>query len=301
MTLLYGLFWGISEATSGRYTELMAAGLSSNQYNSLRYSVQSDSSAPPVSATLSGETLPLELRAQPVLSGALLADMGRPWNLSEYAIPRVPLELEVAPEGWNAPGLPCVLDCCIRLPGGVVHLPKELARVEGIVRRVLGVAAGSDPTYPGAHVYLTTDQRWVEAGQTHRLGGFHIDGLQGARYETPLPLCYAGLVTDVAPTVFAVQPFLTAHLDVARHNIFDDFDRQVKSKNCQTMRTHVVTLMNAYCVHASPVVERSGWRSFVRVEVSHKRFDRLGNTPNKPLSGGWEWTPRPVPVFEQGS
>ena len=176
-----------------------------------------------------------------------------------------------------------------------MHLPIELDAARWLVERVVGVAMEHDPSFRDAYVYLTTDQRFVDAGRTHRLGGFHVDGLCGLRHSTRFPVCYAAIVADRAPTVFAVQPFTVSHLDVGRDNIFQVMDAQVDEAQCHTAEEHVAVLMNAHCVHASPVIQESGLRTFIRVEVSHKRFDRIGNTPHPLLSADWQWVPRPFP------
>jgi hypothetical protein len=160
----------------------------------------------------------------------------------------------------------------------------------------MSIGMAHDTRWDEAYVYLTTDQREIKAGDTQRTGGWHVDGLQGTRYQKKLPVCYQFIVADREPTEFAVQPFDMDHVDCATDNFFTVLSDQVQVASISRPPAMSLVMMNAYSVHRSPAVLAAGPRTLVRIEISRKRADRQGNTRNPFLPDQhWDWQPRPIP------
>lgn len=78
-------------------------------------------------------------------------------------------------------------------------------------------------------------------------------------------------------------------------NWFYEFDK-VKDYNKSVLsKPYEVNLMTAYNVHESTVSEEEGIRTFVRLEFSLKKFDRIGNSINEELNLGWDYVDRSIP------
>lgn len=190
-----------------------------------------------------------------------------------------------------------VLDMPIKLPGGPISLPPL---PEWLVRLILQIELREREIHPDCrdmYSYLTVNQGIVRAGRSQRRGGAHFDGMQGVRYPTKLPPCHQYLFSTAAPTVFYEQPFHLSELDPARDNFFAACERQKRSEYALSARPGEVLMTTAYTVHESPAVTTDTPRTFVRVEFSHKRADREGNSLNPALdTSDWDYRPRPIPA-----
>lgn len=197
---------------------------------------------------------------------------------------------------------PCCLDMLVKLPGGDVVLPEPYASDPGIASFLAQALSAEDDLLPGwrehYHLYLTYDRRQVEPGRSHRNGGWHFDGMQGARFPIKIPVCHQYVVSTHLPTEYTDVPTDAMGLDENRHNWFlalgaqvpEDFD-PIKAVPGQ------INLMTAYQLHRSPVAEphEAGWRTFIRLDVSLKQQDRMGNSLNPRLPAPWEFVERRLP------
>lgn len=233
----------------------------------------------------------------PTLRGRIVKDFGTPWDLKQYEQPRPPLLVTGWGNNWASMGLASVLDMCIKMPSGRVILPQALGRWFSLVQYVASIEARQNaPWWHFAYMYLTVDQYYVPQGQSQRQSGWHVDGIQGPRHLQKMTVCHQYVMCSRQPTEFAVQPFYVSGVDLRKSNLNHALSRQVLQQSVIQIPPNVLTLMNAYSVHRSPVAENNTFRTFVRIEVSHKRFDRKGNTPNPALPNlDWDWQPRPIP------
>jgi hypothetical protein len=187
-----------------------------------------------------------------------------------------------------------VLDMPVKLPGGPLTLPELPAWLVALTEAVHEFETVLWPESVNMYAYLTVNQGVVKGGTSQRRGGAHVDGMQGVRYPVKLPACHQYLWATAAPTVIFSHPFDFTGLDPSKHNFFRACDEQ-KHDGWQPAAGDIV-LTTAYTVHESPVLEEDTARTFVRIEYSHKRADRIGNTLNPALdTSDWDYGPRPIP------
>jgi len=218
-----------------------------------------------------------------------------------FAIARLPVQVGYLSEPAGLETLPSCLDMPVMLPGGHVTLPQPYIwspAVRGMIEQAM---AFEDALLPGwradRHLYLTVDTRWVEPGRTHRNGGFHFDGMQGGRYPRKLAACHQYVASTASPTEFSGVPVDATGLDEMRHNWFEALGDQVPA-DAALWRPDAfeIVCMSAYQLHRSPVAAHRHRRTFLRLDVSCKQQDRLGNTPNPELAVPWTYVERSLPA-----
>lgn len=228
-------------------------------------------------------------------------DIAGAFDPARFAIRRLPVHVGRMAE---TPGvMPSCLDMLIKLPGEAVVLPPPYVD-DLALREFLDKAfACEDDLLPGwrdrYHAYLTFDRRHVAAGKTHRNAGWHFDGMQGGRFPVKLPVCHQYVLSTHLPTEFSDHPTDAVWLDEMRHNWFQALGDQVPC-DAPTVRAEPaeILLMTAYQLHRSPVAgpAEAGWRTFVRLDISLKQQDRLGNSRNPLLPTPWSFVPRDLPA-----
>lgn len=228
----------------------------------------------------------------------MLADITAPFSAARFSQARLPVLIGEA-TGEDVP-LPSCLDMLIKLPGGEVSVP-EPYRSSRLITSFLDLSLShEDEMLPEwreqHHLYLTVDRRYVEGGKTHRNAGWHFDGMQGARYTEKLPACHQYVMSTANTTEFTSCPTDATGLDENIHDWFKELGAQVPDDApVFRPRPREVMLMSAYQLHRSPVAQDPGWRLFVRLDVSHKQQDRLGNTVNPLLPPPWQFVERTPP------
>lgn len=230
----------------------------------------------------------------------LQQDISSAFTPERFAIERLPVQVGYLPAPTTVMDLPSCLDMPIMLPGGPITVPQPYLWSEAIIGMLEQVTAFENFLLPGwrdtHHLYLTVDTRWVEPGRTHRNAGFHFDGMQGSRYPLKLPACHQYVVSTASPTEFSDMPLDASALDEMRDNWFEALGAQVpenhmlwKPDACE------IICMSAYQLHRSPVATQRHLRSFIRLDVSVKQQDRLGNTINPELTVPWTYVERSLP------
>ncbi|EPX76751.1 hypothetical protein [Salipiger mucosus] len=230
-----------------------------------------------------------------------LQDITLPFSGDRFAHRRRPLpvgRLETSEIGT----LPCCLDMLVKLPGEGVVLPDSYAdnpAIDAFLKSALAFEDGMLPSWrEECYLYLTIDQREVVPGRSHRNGGWHFDGMQGARYAKKLPGCHQYVMSSNLCTEFTDAPTDANGLDENRHNWFECLGEQIPDDTqVITPAPFEIVFMSAYQMHRSPVAteKTAGWRTFVRLDVSHKKQDRIGNTVNPDLPAPWEFVERNLP------
>ncbi|MBI2102525.1 hypothetical protein HYT55_01700 [Candidatus Woesearchaeota archaeon] len=231
----------------------------------------------------------------------VIKDLNTLWDLEQFKIPRVPVSFGYLPEEqrdfFSRPGVTRVLDMPIRFPGTDYRLPKELAQFKDVISRVANIEEAINPQHSVYYCYLTIDQRTVKAGTLHREAPCHVDGFQGARWPTPLPINHTYTISDTIPTVYYPQPFFLDNLDIAKHDFFWEFNRQVAMANSQSairFSPFELTLMNAYCVHRGDDAVQDTCRTWLRLSYEVRIFDRLGNAHNPLFDYDWKMVERDI-------
>jgi hypothetical protein len=222
------------------------------------------------------------------------------FDLAEFRVPRRPLSLGILPEAERAafsrPGLPRTLDLPIKFPGSAFRVPREFAQLQPLLQRVADAEmALNRACYDEYYAYLTVDQGRVPPGALQREAPCHVDGFQGARWQPKVKINHSYVISDVLPTVYYPQPFEVEHLDIARHNFFWEFNRQVaahRSAFTYRPRPYELSLMDAYTVHRGDAAPEALRRTWVRVSFEVRIFDRLGNAHNPRFHYRWEMVPR---------
>lgn len=228
-------------------------------------------------------------------------DVQQPFMPARFGMPRRPHQ--VGAVGIGAIGeLPSCLDMLVKLPGGAVILPEPFASDLGLMSFLSQSLDFEDALLPDwrkrYHLYLTVDRRLVQAGRSHRNEGWHFDGMQGSRYPVKLPVCHQYVLSTYLPTEYTDVPTDASELDETRHNWFRALGDQVP-EDAEIIRAEpgAINLMTAYQLHRSPIAgpTEAGWRTFVRLDVSLKQQDRLGNTVNPLLPAPWDFVERKLP------
>lgn len=159
------------------------------------------------------------------------------------------------------------------------HLPPNLQQFAEIVT----AAKEDDPAlFAERYVYLTAKTLWVEGGYIGNRPGWHIDG-----YGTD-DVNY--IWADRAPTVFLTQQnrwMLSEDCEQSLREM-DKIGRYAEAFDHVGLRTypdkHLLRLDNTV-LHRSPTGFEAGMRTFVKVSLSHDRYNLKGNSVNHLLPG----------------
>lgn len=229
----------------------------------------------------------------------LTADISAPFRAEGFNARRLPVlvgEIDLS----SLDAAPSCLDMLVKLPGDALTLPPPYD-ADPAIREAFRLLFETEDRVLSSwresrYLYLTVDRRFVEPGRTHRNAGWHFDGMQGARYPVKLPVCHQYVVSSRNTTEFSDAPVDATDLDEDRDNWFLAIGARVPD-DAPVFRPEPgqLMLMSAYQVHRSPVAEEPGWRTFVRIDVSLKQQDRLGNTPNPALPAPWVFVERRLP------
>jgi len=233
-----------------------------------------------------GEEFDIKTMWHPIVDewNPIYKDMMEPFNLFKFTCPRPPISLgsidrQLFTQCTN------VLRVPIKFPGSNIRLPKELIPIKDELIRLLQYEYFINPEVVNEFIHVTVDNRVVESGKTHRYGGFHGDGLQGAKFKQKVKCEHSYVYTNPLATHIALQPFFVAHINEARYNIFKEFDRQVKQECLYKLRDGEVYLIDPYVVHASPIIGIDIPRTFFRMTVSKEELLTPHNTVNPMFEG----------------
>ncbi|GAB6552447.1 hypothetical protein bcgnr5378_05580 [Bacillus cereus] len=227
----------------------------------------------------------------------LIADIEKVWEPKRFGITRHPhpvgkineKECFIAPKRN-------VLDMPIKTPYSDVRIPEDLETpsILEIVKTCLDFEKCINTNWEQYYMYLTVHHSYVEKQTTQRRSGAHIDGMQGERYIEKIPACHSYLVSNVVPTRFFNHPF-PKNLCERTQNWFYEFDKVKDESKSSLSKPYEINLMTAYNVHESTAAATSGLRTFVRLEFSLKKFDRVGNSMNPLFDLDWEYKDRSIP------
>jgi len=188
----------------------------------------------------------------------------------------------------------------IKLKGHNFVLPSILSlKAANIITHFIKVASAKEikinPNWKDYYCYLTINQGLVKAGNSQRNTGAHFDGMQGVRYPDKFPVCHQYLISSSNPTIYYPNPFDFSKLDDNKDNFFSECDRQKDANKAIFAKVNCLYLQTAYHIHESPITREDCHRTFVRIEFSLKKFNRLGNSINPCLKTRWKYELQPIP------
>lgn len=230
----------------------------------------------------------------------LKEDISGAFDPVRFAASRLPVHAGSLQDMAAASDLPSCLDMLVMLPTGELTLPEPYASCNELNQFLSKCILFEDKLLPGwrqnYHLYLTVDTRTVMPGQTHRNAGWHFDGMQGSRYPRKIPVCHQYVISNVSPTHYCDLPLQAEHLSEQNHNWFEELGSQIPGNHkAWTPKAHSIMCMSAYQLHQSPEVIVETKRTFIRLDVSLKQQDRLGNTINPALPAPFKYVERKLP------
>lgn len=231
-----------------------------------------------------------------VFENPIVKNAQRPWNQDELAIARMPIVVSQYDPvlDLNSVPLPFVADVPIKFPHSEGRLPNELSGIQKIVQDALDYEKAINPDYDKFFIYLYVDQRIIYESESHRHPNAHVDGIQGREYPIKLPTAHAYLLSSDTPTLFFPHAFDFSGVDVNTTNFLPIFEKQADHSKIYQPLPGQMVVFDPYTVHASPIMLRTHLRTLVRIVVSAKQFDNVGNTHNPHFQYNWNMRPRPI-------
>ncbi len=186
-----------------------------------------------------------------------------------------------------------ILDCPIKMKGSNEYrLPEEIIDLKHEIELIAQQEHFINSDVENYFCYITLDKKIVLKGKTGRKSGIHVDGFQGARLSSPLPIDHSYITCDNHSTIFYNQPFKVDNWDRLCHNYFLGFEAQKKDHHKKIYNPYEILYIDAYCLHESDIIVEDTYRTFFRMTYSIREFDRLGNAHNPMFDYQWKMLPR---------
>lgn len=155
-------------------------------------------------------------------------------------------------------------------------LPTRLEKFRPMIREAMFHSRGCHEKY----IYLTAKTLPVEPGSPGNRPGWHADGFNS---DGDLNFVWA----NMNPTQFAVQDFPEPIGQDDRQSMLD-MAKQIDPSKIRTYPDKSLLKLDESVVHrVNPEVSR-GFRTFVKITISHHRFLGAGNSHNHLLDYDWE-------------
>lgn len=238
---------------------------------------------------------------------AVVDSIGRFWDKSEFS-KRVhtPVTIGEVKEQdiFSKQKVPRCLHLPIKLPGSNIRIPKEYQHFSDALQRIFDFEISiNSKNWDELYAYLTVDQGFVPKSNSQRVPGPHVDGIPRNRDNPEKQLIdHAYLVTDEIPTMYYMQKFDMMPYDPKIHHFFAIFRALSDESRAITIKPFDIVLMDAYSVHTPMQIQKDVHRTFVRLEFSTLKFDRLGNSINPHFLSDdkfhdypFNYIPRPIP------
>lgn len=205
------------------------------------------------------------------------------FNKENYLYPRFPIDLGLWDDLAKA-NIPNVLRLPLRNKGTKYHIPSELADLRGLLEFVINYEKNINPYHEDVFCHITVDNSHVKAGEYHRYPGFHADGFQGTKLTPKLLPEHSYIFVSAPATELCIQPFFLQHLDDAKHNMFQEMDRQAHPANIYRGLPGHLYLFDPYVVHRTPEISQDTQRLFIRITFTFAELDHPKNTVNPMLA-----------------
>lgn len=131
-----------------------------------------------------------------------------------------------------------------------------------------------------SYIYITAKRQYQKLDQGFNRAGWHSDLFKtdGVSY----------LWMDSQPTVFNCSRF---NLSDDEYLSMEEMEQQALPENNVVYPRNSILRLNQYCIHRRGQII-PGYRTFVKISFSDKRFDLEGNTHNYLLDYDWDMFPR---------
>lgn len=197
-----------------------------------------------------------------------------------------------------------VLDLPVFMPGQGMRIPEYLPDpFRSIIMQVFFHERLEYDDF-SHYIYVTIDQKFVEAGKTGRRAGAHSDAYiernnkqidvtedsydEISNEEGEISHTY--IAYDCLPTEFFNAKFPLR--DTSCEGSLKTFDEIAEGSEVITFPPHAILKMTPYVVHRAAISLQSQHRTFMKVSVSRKKYARKGNTHNHLFDYNWELTDR---------
>lgn len=239
--------------------------------------------------------------------------MRKQWNLKEFDKINLPTIVSWKDgrhigmvEEFSKPRGLRFLDMAIYMPEQFLKVPKELEPYMDVIATAMASEYKHDPLFLDDHyVYVTLDQKVVEKGNTGRRAGAHSDAFiaTGAgQVDITLEnkdlilqetgeVSHTYIMSDCAPTEFFRAKFPITSDDC--ETSLKTFDEIAETAEVVTYPPYTLLQLDPYVVHRCAIMTETRHRTFLKVSISRKRYNREGNTINPEFDySDWTWVPR---------
>ena len=196
------------------------------------------------------------------------------------------------------------LDMPIHMPQQGWRIPDEIADFSYVIDMIKAHEKQYGDFEADHYVYITIDQKQVEAGRTGRRPGAHSDAYietkdaqldittENAEYiaQEAGEVSHTYILYDCLPTEFFNAPFPLEKTECAAS--LETFDAIAEKSEVVTYPTHTILKLDPFVVHRCSLCEETTKRTFVKVSISRKQYARQGNTVNPLFDYNWQMSKR---------
>jgi hypothetical protein len=228
-----------------------------------------------------------------------VADVGSCWDARKFREPRRPYVVGSVQDRdtFDMPGAIRCLHLPVKFPGTDVRIPFEYQQFREALGKALHFEQAINADFHDYYAYLTVDQRFVPKGMSQRLPGAHVDGIpRDVTRASEQAIDHAYIITNNLPSRFYTHPFPIDLYDLEQHNLFSVMRYFADESNSVLSKPYDINLMNAYSVHTAISSQRHCFRTFVRLEFSVLKFDRIGNAVNPHFKYDWDYRECSIPA-----
>lgn len=192
-----------------------------------------------------------------------------------------------------------VLDLPIFMPGQGWRIPDNICKqfIEPILMAVAHELQYGD--LKEHYVYVTIDQKYVEAGNTGRRAGAHSDAYierVGEQVDVTTEnadiiakqmgeVSHTYIVADVIPTEFFEAAFPIT--DTKCDGVLKTFDDIAATAPVKTYAPYTLLKLDPFVVHRAAICQENTQRTFMKVSISRHQYNRSGNTQNPMFVYDW--------------
>jgi len=159
-------------------------------------------------------------------------------------------------------------------PFSEAFIPQRLKVFLPLIRRV---HSREKDLWDRSFVYLTAKHVFVTPDNMANRPGWHCDGFMTEDVNY--------VWSDCAPTQYCVQKFNLTQDDTLS---LKEMEEQVKTKNIITYPDNSLVRIDEQHVHRVTDVPYTGMRTFVKISISDKKYNLLGNTKNYLMDYDWK-------------
>jgi hypothetical protein len=204
-----------------------------------------------------------------------------PFDKERYRYSTLPVHLGPEEIKYDIDKVVNVLRCPIKQAGDrTLIVPDELAFLSDFITRCAIYETCFNDRFEDLFMHITVHAARVEAGETQRVGGFHVDGFQGHKFPIKREIEHSYLWASVCGTEFCPQPFFLEHIDDSKYHMSFEMDKTARESNVVTLLPKNIYVFDPYMVHRSPVIPENRERLLVRLTCEYQKLLDPNDTPN---------------------